>query len=283
MRGLITGGRGQLGSDLATALGKHAIALGHTELDATDAQAVQGALAEHRPDVVFNCAAYNLVDRAEQETGPAWELNAAAVRVLARACAEHHARLVHFSTNYVFPGDREEPYGEHDLPGPRSMYGATKLAGEYMALAYAPGALVIRTAGLYGAAGNASKGGNFVQRMLARAREHGQLSVVTDQRLAPTYTIDLAAATLEALEVGATGVVHLTNAGQCSWHEFATTILALAGMEAEVEPIATTVPEEGAQRPRNGVLARPGADARDLTPLRDWREALAAYFTAQPS
>lgn len=113
-----------------------------------------------------------------------------AVRELAR----RDVRLVHLSTNYVFDGRREEPYGEDDLPSPRSVYALTKLAGEYAALGYGDGALVVRSAGLYGLHGTASKGGHFVQRMTSRAREQGSLRMVTDQRLQPTFTADLAAA-----------------------------------------------------------------------------------------
>ena len=136
------------------------------------------------------------------------------------ACAATGAKLVHFSTNYVFDGTSAEPYAEGDRPSPRSVYAISKLAGEHAALAYAPGALVVRTAGLYGMHGSESKGGNFVTRMLARAREQGSLRMVADQRLTPTFTADLARAVVEAVDADADGVLHLTNSGECSWHEF---------------------------------------------------------------
>lgn len=227
---------------------------------------------------MINCAAYHVVDACEGDPDPPWAVNVTAVRDLALACAEADARLVHLSTNYVFAGDRPDPYGEDDLPEPRSVYGTSKLAGEFMARAYAPGALVIRTAGLYGRAGNASKGGNFAQRIANAAREKGELGVVADQRLTPTFTEDLAAATLEALEQGATDVVHLTNSGECTWHEFTEAILSNAGIEATVNPTATEAKPGLADRPLNGVLARPRADSIGLTPLRPWREALDAYM-----
>jgi dTDP-4-dehydrorhamnose reductase len=185
---------------------------------------------------------------------------------------------VHLSTNYVFDGTRDAPYAEDDLPRPRSIYALTKLAGEHAALAYGSGPLVVRTAGLYGLRGSASKGGNFVQRMLARAREQQALTVVADQRLQPTFTADLAAAVIEAADAGADGVLHLTAAGACSWQEFTVAILAEAGIDVPVEPAATSIPPGGADRPRNGVLARPRADALGLRPLRDWREALGDYM-----
>jgi dTDP-4-dehydrorhamnose reductase len=186
---------------------------------------------------------------------------------------------VHLSTNYVFDGRREAPYGELEPPSPRSVYALTKLAGEYAALAYGEQALVVRTAGLYGMQGSASKGGNFVQRMLGRAREQGELSVVADQRLQPTFTADLAGALLDAVDAGATGVLHLTAGDACSWHEFTAAIVARAGLDVPVHASTTTVPPGGVDRPLNGVLARERADSLGLAPLRGWREALADYMT----
>jgi len=188
------------------------------------------------------------------------------------------ARLVHISTNYVFDGRREEPYGEEDLPAPRSVYALSKLAGEYAALAYGEGSLVVRTAGLYGRHGSASKGGNFVQRMLTRAREDGTLRVVADQRLAPTFTADLAEAILQAIRAEAEGVIHLTASGSCSWYEFTRAIMAEAGVEVPIEPTATVVGADGIDRPLNGVLARPLADALGLSALRPWEDALSDYL-----
>ncbi len=184
MRALITGGGGQLASDLQVLLGDDARSFSHAELDIADPAAVSRAFDEVSPDVVFNCAAFHNVDVCETEPDAAWAVNVRAVRDL----ASRGARLVHFSTNYVFDGRREEPYGEDDLPHPRSIYALTKLAGEHAALAYGDGALVVRTAGLYGEHGSASKGGNFVTRMLARAREPG--GVAADGRR-PAATADV--------------------------------------------------------------------------------------------
>ena len=275
MRALITGAGGQLGRDLAAVLDRGStVALGHDELDVGDEEAVGCAVEQAAPDVVFNCAAFHNVDLCESEPDQAWETNVRAVRSLARG----GARLVHISTNYVFDGRREEPYPEDHLPSPQSVYALTKLAGEHAALAYGERPLVVRTAGLYGVHGSAAKGGNFVQRMVARARDEGAIRMVSDQRLQPTFTADLAAALVEAVETGAEGVVHLTSAGECSWHEFTVAIMEEAGIEVPIEPVTTTVPPGGAARPLNGVLARPRADALGLSPLRPWREALADYM-----
>jgi dTDP-4-dehydrorhamnose reductase len=279
-RVLITGGGGQLASDLEELLRDSAqvSARPRRELDVSDDAAVDAAFAEVDPNVVFNCAAFHNVEVCEREEDRASEVNVRAVKRLAERCADHGAKLVHLSTNYVFDGSSPEPYTEFDLPSPRSVYAFTKLGGEYAALAYAPEALVARTAGLYGLHGSASKGGNFVTRMTTRAREQGSLRMVADQRLSPTYTGDLARALVEAVERGASGLAHLTASGECSWFEFTQAILELAGIDVEVEPVETVRPPRGADRPLNGVLARSRADSQGLTPLRHWREGLADYM-----
>jgi dTDP-4-dehydrorhamnose reductase len=274
MRALITGGGGQLAGELASLLGDDARAFTHAELDITDAAAVERAIAETEPEIVFNCAAFHNVDECERTPQPAWEANVLAVAELAR----RSPRIVHVSTNYVFDGRRDAPYGEEDLPEPRSFYALTKLAGEYAALAYGPRSLVVRTAGLYGLQGSESKGGNFVQRMLARARNGDPLTVVADQLLQPTFTADLAAAILEAVERDAGGVVHLTASGSCSWHEFTVAIMETAGLDVAVAQGTTTIPEGSPDRPLNGVLARTRADQLGLRPLRPWREQLDDYM-----
>jgi dTDP-4-dehydrorhamnose reductase len=274
VRALITGGGGQLASDLVALLGEEAHAYTHAELDVCDEQAVERAHREVEPDVVINCAAFHNLDACEREPDRAWEVNVEAVRGLASG----GVRLVHISTNYVFDGMREEPYGEEDLPAPRSVYAISKLAGEHAALAYGEGSLIVRSAGLYGRHGSESKGGNFVQRMLARAREGTELRVVADQHLQPTFTADLAAAILEAIRAGAEGVVHLTAAGSCSWYEFTRAIMLQAAVEASVEPTTTVLGPGEIDRPLNGVLARPRADALGLPALRPWEEALSDYI-----
>ncbi|MGZ8633105.1 MAG: dTDP-4-dehydrorhamnose reductase [Solirubrobacteraceae bacterium] len=275
MRALITGGGGQLASDLEEILGDDARVFSHAELDIADAVALDAVLDEVAPDVVINCAAFHNLDVCETEPDQAWAVNVRAVRQLALRAP----RLVHLSTNYVFDGRRDEPYGEHDVPAPRSIYAMTKLAGEHAALAYGPRSLVIRAAGLYGLHGSASKGGNFVQRMLGRARDGAQLKMVADQLLQPTFTADLAAAIVDALDRDATGVVHLTAADACSWHDFTVAIMELAGLDVPVEAVQTTIPPGGVDRPLNGVLARPRADAIGLPALRSWRSQLEDYMT----
>jgi len=274
MRYLITGGGGQLASDLGDLLGDAAEVRSRAELDITDTPGLEHALQESAPDVVINCAAYHNLDECEAHAERAFAVNVAAVAELARRAP----RLVHVSTNYVFDGEREAPYAEDDLPAPRSIYALTKLAGEHAALAYGSAALVVRTGGLYGLEGSASKGGNFVQRMLRRAASGEPVRMVADQRLQPTFTADLAAGILAAVDGGVDGVLHLTASGACSWYEFTRTIMANAGIDIEIEPVTTTRQAGAVHRPLNGVLARPAADAAGLAPLRPWAEALDDYM-----
>jgi dTDP-4-dehydrorhamnose reductase len=279
-RVLVTGGGGQLAMDLEAVLAPRAEvhAPPRGALDITDDAAVAAAFASLAPATVFNCAAFHNVEVCEREEDRAFEVNARAVGRLAQRCADSGARLVHVSTNYVFDGTAGEPYDEDASANPRSVYAISKLAGEHAALAYARDALVVRTAGLYGLHGSASKGGSFVTRMLARAREQGSLRVVADQRLTPTFTADLAAGIVRAVDAGVTGLLHLTNAGATSWHGFTEAIMELAGVGVDVEPTNTVRAPGAADRPLNGVLRSTVADAAELSPLRPWREALAAYL-----
>jgi dTDP-4-dehydrorhamnose reductase len=275
---LITGGGGQLASDLEEQLRERCqvSAPSRGELDITDQAALDAVFERVRPALVFNCAAFHNVEVCEREEDRAFEVNARAVKRLAERSSEAGARLVHLSTNYVFAGDRDAPYSELDQPSPRSIYAISKLAGEHAALAYCPRSLVVRGSGLYGRHGSASKGGNFVQRMVKRAREQGSLKMVADQRLSPTYTADLAEGIVAAAEQDISGVVHLGNSGSCSWYEFTLAIMEIAGLDVTVQPVQTVRPAGGADRPLNGVLS----SERGLADLRLWRDALEDYMAS---
>jgi dTDP-4-dehydrorhamnose reductase len=279
-RALITGGGGQLASDLQAQLegGGQVYAPARADLDITDDAAVESVFAEFRPTIVFNCAAFHNVEVCEREEDRAFEVNGRAVKRLAAQSTAVGAQFIHLSTNYVFDGTSTGPYDEDALPNPRSIYAISKLAGEHAALAYAPGALVVRTAGLYGLHGSASKGGNFVTRMIARAREQGALKVVADQLLTPTFTADLATGIVAAVDAGVTGTLHVTNSGATSWHGFTEAIMALAGVEVPVEEGITTIAPGAADRPLNGVLESSVSVRAGLPALRPWRDALGDYL-----
>jgi dTDP-4-dehydrorhamnose reductase len=279
-RVLITGGGGQLASDLEEQLEDSAevLAPSRLELDITDDAAVAAIFAEFEPTLLFNCAAFHNLEVCEQEVEHAFAVNSSAVARLADRCARQRTRMIHVSTNYVFDGTAGEPYAEDAIPAPRSIYGISKLSGEHAALTYAPEALVIRTAGLYGIHGSVSKGGNFVQRMVTRARQQGGLAVVADQWINPTFTTDLATLILDSVRARVTGVLHLTNSGCTTWHGFTEAIMEIAGIDVEVEPVATTRPPGHARRPLNGLLRSATAARAGLPAPRFWREALSDYM-----
>ena len=273
-RCLITGGGGQLGRELARLI-PGSYAPDKSELSVTDLAGLREAIARTGASTVFNCAAYNAVDRAEQEPDRAREVNAEAAGKVALACRLEKARLIHFSTNYVFDGLASDPYTEADEPRPVSAYGRSKREGELLVLAELRDALVIRSSGLFGPGGSAVKGGSFPDRLLARAESGQPLAVVSDQRLNPTYTGHLAVAAIAAAAAGTSGLLHLVADGCCTYHEFAVELLRLAGIDQPVAAIAT--PPEGAERPRNGCLASIRSE-----PLPSWREGLKAYWSARP-
>jgi dTDP-4-dehydrorhamnose reductase len=281
MKIVVLGGQGQLGRDLVGRLSGTVLGLGRAEADLTDPDRLGKTLAESRPDVVVNCAAYNFVDRAEDEPEVAFRVNTWGVRTLAGICRDLGAFLVHYSTDYVFGLDvsRATPWDESDPPGPVSVYGLSKLAGEYLVRSICPGHLVLRTCGLFGRHGVGGKGTNFVETMLRLARQGKPLRVVADQTCSPSYTVDVARATAALLHTGATGLVHVVNTGGCTWYELARETLALAGLVADLTPIASSEYPAKARRPRYSVLGSKGLVAVGVSELRPWREALREYLS----
>ncbi len=281
MRFVVIGAHGQLGSDLVPRLGSDVVPLGHPDVEITDPLSVSAALDAARPDVVVNCAAYNLVDKAEDEPDRAHSVNALGPRNLARACAARGAALAHISTDYVFGLDaaRTEPYRETDAPGPVSAYGLSKLAGEYFVRALCPRHFVVRTCGLYGRAATKTKG-NFVETMLRLGRERGKVRVVDDQRCTPTFTADLAAALVALLESTEYGLYHATNAGSATWCEFAREIFRRAGMNVPVEAIPSADFGAKARRPAQSVLNCERLHSVTGHRLRPWTDALGEYLGA---
>jgi dTDP-4-dehydrorhamnose reductase len=273
----ILGSAGQLGRDLCARLPGELFPLTRADTDLTHAAALRSKLGDIKPNVVINCAAYNFVDKAEDEPEIAFAVNAFAVRRLAEICCELDATLVHFSTDYVFGLDsaRHMPYDETDAAGPVSVYGASKLAGERFVQSICPRHFVIRTCGLYGRWGTGGKGGNFVETMLRLAGQGKPLRVVQDQVCTPSYTVDVAEATARLIQTTAFGLHHLTNAGQCSWHDFARALFQLTGVQANLSAITSAEFAAKARRPSYSVLI---SGWKETPRLRPWREALAAYL-----
>jgi dTDP-4-dehydrorhamnose reductase len=276
-RWLITGANGQLGAELRWLLaGEDVTALGHADLDIADAPAVFRVIADVRPDVVVNAAAYTAVDDAESEQDAAYRVNASGPAMLAAALSGSGGRLIHVSTDYVFAGDADRPYEVDSPTDPRSAYGRTKLAGELGVRELLPDAgHVVRTSWVYGAAGE-----NFVKAMVRLERERETISVVADQRGSPTWSADLARGLLDlARSAAPAGTYHCTNSGDTSRFELAQAIFTELGADpARVTPTTTDAMPRPAQRPAYSVLSDRSWRQAGFAPLPPWRDALHAAF-----
>ncbi|WIX79694.1 dTDP-4-dehydrorhamnose reductase [Amycolatopsis carbonis] len=287
---LVPGGSGQLGRDLAALAGPEVevVAPASAELDLRSAGEVVAALdalvsraaAAGAAPVVVNAAAYTAVDAAEQDEVRAFGVNADGPRVLAAVCSSRRVPLVHVSTDYVFPGDASRPYEVTDELGPKSAYGRTKAAGEDAVLGSGASAWVVRTSWVYG-----KSGANFVKTIQRLEGEKDQLTVVDDQVGSPTWSADLAAGLVElagriaAGEGPSSRVLHCTGEGEVTWNGFARAIFEEIGADPErVRPCTTEEFPRPAPRPAYSVLSNASWREAGLTPLRPWREALAAYF-----
>ena len=281
MKVMVIGAGGQLGGDLQRLLpASDCVPLTHADIEITDSESVRRTFDRHQPDVVINTAAFHRVDDCETQGERAFHTNALAVRGLAQACRAIGAVFVHFSTDYVFDGEQSEPYVETDRPGPLSVYGASKLAGEYLVAASHPRHFVIRTCGLFGLGGSRSKGGggNFVETMLRAAALGKPLRVVSDQVVTPTATADLARKVLQLVKTDAYGLYHITAKDSCSWFEFARTIFELSGVHADLTPVTAEAFGAPARRPRYSVLRNRHLELLGLDDLPLWQDGLRRYL-----
>jgi len=277
VRALVSGAGGQLGVELCGVLeaaGDDVVAGDRARLDITSRDQVLGVILGIRPDVVYHCAAWTDVDGCEGDQGRAYLVNALASRHVAEACRLAGSHLVAVSTDYVFAGDDTRPYVEWDETGPRSAYGRSKLAGERELIHGCPGAAVVRTSWLCGAAGP-----NVVRTALRLAADPGrELAFVDDQVGNPTFTSELAPLLRRLAVARAPGIFHATNAGATSWYGFVVAILTAAGLDpGRVRPIATAdlVPARPAPRPAFSVLDNAALRGIGFAPLPDFRDPLA--------
>ena len=280
MRVAVIGSTGQLGQDLISVFGEDATGFAHQDLDVTDEASVASAIGSLGPDWVLNTAAFHRVDDCELDPTTTFAVNAIGALNVARAAADAGSGVVFYSTDYVFGGEERErnhPYEEGDEPDPLSVYGTSKAAGEQLVMQANERHIVVRSAGLYGTA-TSRKGWTFPELMLNKARSEGFVRVVTDQVLSPTFTADLALKTKELIEHDATGLFHLTNAGECSWFEFARGAFDLAGVDVEMEPIDSGQFQQRARRPPYSALTTTRLEAVGLKPMRLWKEALRDYL-----
>jgi dTDP-4-dehydrorhamnose reductase len=273
---VVVGAAGQLGQVMMTVAGRRWATVGLTraEVDITDAQALRDAVARHQPRAIVNCAAYNQVDRAEDEAELALEVNALAVRTLARTAAETGATLVHYSTDFVFDGTTDRPYREDDAPRPRGVYAASKLLGEWFA-SDAPAHYVLRVESLFGGPGGRTSSFDRIVDLVAAG---GPVKVFTDRVVSPSYVWDIAAATAHLLESEAPrGVYHCVNSGHATWQQVAEEVVRRLGVRATLEPIRLDDLVLPAPRPKycalsNEKLRQAGAD------MPSWQDALGRYL-----
>jgi dTDP-4-dehydrorhamnose reductase len=278
MRLLVTGAKGLLGQEvtrLAAEAGHAVVDCDRRRLDVTDAAAVRATLERERPEAVVHCAAFCDVDGAEGREAEALRVNGAGAGTVARAAAAVGARLVHLSSDYVFPGAERRPRREDDPLGPLGAYGRSKLAGEEAVLGAGGNAVVVRSAWLYGAGGR-----NFVDSIRARARAaDGPLRVVDDQVGSPTWSVSLAEALLALLAVEHRGVVHVANRGAVSWYDVATAVIEEMGLATVVERIDSATLGRPAPRPPYSALDTARFEELAGWAPSPWRRALHLYLT----
>ena len=283
MKVVLIGANGQLGSDLAKvvpARGHGLVPLTHADVEVTDAKSVEAMMHRYEPEIVLNMAAFHKVDVCEEEIEKTFAVNVYGVRNLALACRAHDAVLVHMSTDYVFGGDktRTTPYVETDTPAPINVYGVSKLAGEHFVRYLLERYFIFRVSGLYGVAGSSGKGGNFVELMLRLAHAGKDIRVVDDQRLTPTYTVDLAHQMAAVIETEYYGLYHATSQGDCTWYEFAAEIFRQSGLSPNLNRAKTGDFGEKATRPAYSVLENKALQDIGMDMMRPWQEALRDYL-----
>lgn len=279
----VIGSTGQLGTDLVEVLeasGRYEVVpIPHDDMDVADRASVERVIGEGNFDVVVNCAAFHQVDQCEDRPDEAFRVNAHGAYEVARASAKASALCVYISTDYVFAGSKGTPYTEDDSPGPVNLYGVSKVAGELAVRQVEGRSLIVRVSSVFGKSGARGKGGNFIEAILGRARTGQPLRVVNDQWMTPTYTRDAATAIDALLQLEVTGTIHASNAGRCSWYDFAQAAVRLVGIGVAVEPIASDSYPSRAVRPHDSSLDTTRVAEVVGRPPRFWRDALRAYLT----
>ena len=276
MKYLVTGVTGQLGHDIVKELeqrGQTCIAPTRNDMPLDDDQRVEAYISAVAPDIVIHCAAYTAVDKAETEMDAAWRINAEATANIARICRRIGAVLVYISTDYVFPGDGESPYGVNDPKGPKNVYGATKLAGEIAVRSSLDRHFIVRISWVFGTNGN-----NFIKTMLRLAETNERLNVVADQIGSPTYTADAAPRIIDLASTDCYGTYHLTNEGTCSWAELASEVFRQRNLPTFVSPITTAEYPTKAQRPLNSRLDKKCLLSAGISRMPSWQDALRRYL-----
>ena len=281
---IVFGGGGQLGFELCREFkerGWSVLRFDRQALDITDGTSVEKVIGEADPQVVINSAAYNQVDIAESEPLAAYQVNALAVRNFALACRQCGAQLVHFSTDYVFDGRKGSPYTESDMPRPLGAYGVSKLAGELYAQAYLDNPLVIRTSGVFGPAGRATRRGNFPEMMLRLAKSGTPIRVVEDHIASPSYAPAMASRTAELVERRISGLFHMGGGEPISWYAYAKLIFELSNTPAVLQATDEREYRTAARRPKFSALSNQKLEAAGIAPMPPLRQAIEQYLAAR--
>ena len=277
MKILVTGIRGQLGFDVMRVLKERrldAVGVNSDEMDITSAEAVNSVMDEVLPDAVIHCAAWTKVDAAEDNADAARSVNVDGTANIARACARIGAKLMYFSTDYVFDGEGTKPWKPEDKTGPVSVYGSSKLDGEETVRKYLPKRhFIIRLQWVYGINGH-----NFVRTMLSLAKTHDRLTVVDDQIGGPSYTADLARLAADMIVTDEYGTYHAANTGYCSWYEFAGAIFKEYGIDVKVDPVSSDAYPAKAKRPHNSRLDTGKLTEHGFNQLPSWQDALHRFI-----
>lgn len=276
MKIIVTGAKGQLGSDVILQLkknGTEAVEADLPELDITDADAVEQFVAQSGADGVIHCAAYTNVDSAESETELCRKINVDGTLNLARSCEKHGLKLLYISTDYVFSGDGHEAFETNSQKIPCNFYGKSKLEGEIAAIENCSKCFVVRISWVFG-----ENGKNFVKTMLRLAEDRSEISVVCDQIGSPTYTKDLAKLLCNMILTEKYGVYHATNENYCSWAEFAAAIMEYSGSETKIIPIKSSEYKSVAKRPANSRLSKKSLDDNGFDRLPSWQDALKRFL-----
>ena len=277
MKILVTGSNGQLGMCIRDRVDLYPdfqfTFTDIKELDITNEEKLKSFIENLNPDAIINCAAYNAVDKAEEELGKAFLLNSTAVKNLAKISNDLDIFLIHLSSDFVFDGEKSEPYTELDKPNPLSVYGKSKLEGENQVKQYAKNAIIIRTSWLYSKYGH-----NFVKTILRFAKERQTLNVVSDQIGTPTYAGDLAEAILQILvqDIILEGVhlFHYSNEGMASWYDFAKKIIEIENLDCSIKPISTSEYPTTAKRPEYSVLSKEKIKEQFNLSIPNWEDSL---------
>jgi dTDP-4-dehydrorhamnose reductase len=276
MKVAIIGSTGQLGSDLLEVFGEKALPLSHNEIEMKDISSCRRVLKD--VDTVINCAAYVKVDESEDHPEEAFMVNAIGARNVALVCNEKKMKNVYISTDFVFDGEKKEPYHEDDNPNPINTYGLSKYAGEICIRNYCTKFYIIRSASLYGRKGARGKGGNFVDWMIEKANNNEIIKVVDDVVMSPTYTKDVAEMIKNIIEKELPySIYHVTNQGYCSWFEFAKEIFDFLDIDAGLFPIKSEELNRKARRPKFSVLEDAKLNSFGLR-MRNWEDALKDYL-----